>query len=179
MYNTSIIIYTRTHTISLIRVGLMATLVALFFVAVPTHAYFTTGQNAEALTGGALFTIDYSFGMEKHDVYLPFTAHNQSVALNTNAVSYAILDEDGAVVKGKVSAIVLSNATLGTDHMYKVAKGSAKKFTLVVVFIPEAPNAEKTYRLQVTNLPFNFDGTQQLQLNPSELKYYTTKSIKI
>lgn len=168
-----------SYTISLIRVGLMATLIALFFVAVPTHAYFTTGQNAEALTGGALFTIDYSFGMEKHDVYLPFTAHNQSVLPSTDAVSYTILDENNTAVPGKVSAIVLSNATLSTDQMYKVTPGSAKKFTLVVVFIPETKDTEKTYRLQVTNLPFNFDDTQQLQLNPSELKYYTTKSIKI
>ena len=168
-----------THTISLIRAGLMATLVALFFIAVPTHAYFTTAQSAEALTGGVLFTIDYSFGMKKHDVYLPFTAHNQSVAPSTDAVSYSILDEDGSVVAGKVSAIVLSDATLGTDFMYRVTKGSAKKFTLAVVFIPETKDAEKTYRLQVTNLPFNFDGTQQLQLNPSELTYYTTKSIGI
>ncbi len=168
-----------SHTISFTRIGLFSALCALAFLATPTHAYFTTAQSAEALTGGALFTIDYSFGMAKHDVYLPFHAHNQSVAPSADAVSYSILDEDGVVVAGKVSAIVLSNATLGTDGMYKAKKGGAKKFTLVVVFIPETKDTEKTYRLQVTNLPFNFDGTQQLQLNPSELKYYTTKSITL
>lgn len=168
-----------THTISFARIGLLGALLTLTFLATPTHAYFTTAQSAETLTGGALFTIDYSFGMAKHDVYLPFHAHNQSIVPSTDAVSYSILDEDGAVVAGKVSAIVLSNATLGTDGMYKAAKGAAKKFTLAVVFIPETKDAEKTYRLQVTNLPFNFDGTQQLQLNPSELTYYTTKSIGI
>ncbi len=168
-----------THTISSIRIGLLSTLLAFAFLATPTHAYFTTAQSAETLTGGALFTIDYSFGMAKHDVYLPFHAHNQSIAPSTDAISYSVLDEDGTPVAGKVSAIVLSNATLGADAMYKAKKGGAKKFTLAVVFVPEIKDAEKTYRLQVTNLPFNFDGTQQLQLNPSELKYYTTKSIEI
>lgn len=168
-----------THTISFVRIGLIGALLAIVFMGAPTHAYFTTAQSAEALAGGVLFTIDYSFGMEKHDVYLPFFAHNQSFAPSTSTVSYTILDENDNEVKGKVSAVVLSNATLGANGMYKAKKGSAKKFTLAVVLIPEASNPEKTYRLQVTNLPFNFDKSQQLQLNPSELKYYTTKSIAL
>jgi hypothetical protein len=168
-----------SHTITHIRLSVLGVLCALYFTATPTYAYFTTGQNAETLTGGALFTIDYTFGMTKHDVLMPFFAHEQGVAPSTDAVSYTILDEDNLAVPGKASAIILSTATLEKNGVYRVVKGGAKKFTLAVVFAPETPNPEKTYRLQVTNLPFNFDGTQQLQLNPSELKYYTTKSISM
>ncbi|QQR65285.1 hypothetical protein IPH92_01740 [Candidatus Kaiserbacteria bacterium] len=119
-----------THTISFVRIGFLGALLALIFIATPIHAYFTTAQSAEALTGGVLFTIDYSFGMAKHDVYLPFFAQNQSFAPSTSTVSYTILDENDKEVKGKFSAIVLSNATLGTNGMYKVKKGGAKNLHL-------------------------------------------------
>lgn len=168
-----------SSTITYHCIGIIIAFIAFFLCATPTHAYFTTGQHAEALTGGALFTIDYSFGAPKHDVYLPFSTHNSSTNKENTAVSYSILDEDGNDVKGKHSAIVLSNALLEKNGMYKVAKGIAKKFTLAVVFIPEIQNPDTTYRLQVTHLPFNFDGTQQLQLNPSELQYYTTKPLSL
>lgn len=168
-----------SSTITYHRIGLFLAFILFFLFATPTHAYFTTGQYAEALTGGGLFTIDYSFGVPNHDVYLPFATHNSSTTKEDTAVSYSILDENGNEIKGKLSAVVLSNALLEKNGMYKVAEGVAKKFTLVVVFIPDVKNPDTTYRLQVTHLPFNFDGTQQLQLNPSELQYYTTKPISL
>jgi hypothetical protein len=139
-----------------------------------THAYFTTGQKVVPLENGAsLFVIDYKFGHEKHEIQLPIMATTSSLKA-TNTVSYEIIDKDGHIIPGKVSAIALSNARLGEDKMYSIPKNTAKKFTLIAVFIPTDRSAEDDHRLQVTHLPFNFDRKQQLQLNPSELKYYTT-----
>lgn len=154
-------------------------LLSFFFTATETHAYFSSNQNAQSLGNGtALFTIDYSFGVGKHAIEMPITAQN-SEGKDTHVVSYSILDNDGAVVSGKTSGIVLSTAPITSAGMYLIPKGVSKKFTLVVLFTPEIKNPNKQNHLQVTNLPFNFDGTQQLQLNPSELQYYATKGISL
>ena len=75
--------------------------------------------------------------------------------------------------------MVLSTAKLNAEKMYVTQKNIGKKFTLAVFFTPEPYELEKKYRLQVNHLPFYFDGAQQLQLNPSELVYYTTKYISL
>ena len=138
-----------------------------------TSAYLTTSQKTiELNNGSALFLIEYEFGHEHHEMQMPFITKNTALEA-TNTLAYTILDKDGQEISGKSSAIILSNSTLGENMMYAVPKGFAKKFTLIVVFNPEASTTED-YRLQVTHLPFNFDGKQQLGLNAPELQYYTT-----
>jgi len=142
------------------------------------HAYFTTGQRAMVLdTHTALFLIDYAFGVKNHEVQLPIKASYLSTS--TDAVSYAIIDKNGNQVAGKTVGIVLSKTPITTHQMYATPKGKSGKFTLAVFFTPDTSETPNEFRLQVTNLPFSFDGTQQLQLNPSELQYYTTKLISI
>ena len=151
-------------------------IVALMCIPFSSHAYFTTGQSAESLEGGPmLFQVEYTFGTAKHDLHMPILARN-TVEKAQDAVSFAILNEQGERVQGTTVALVISHATY-RDNMYLIPKGVSQKMTLVVFFTPDVPSADETYRLQVTHLPFNFDGTQQLQLNDSELRYYTTKFI--
>ena len=150
-----------------------------FFSTQSTHAYFTTNQSAIVLSNHTvLFLIDYSFGTNKYEVTLPVRAQNSTVKQN-DTVSFSILDKDNKTVAGKTTSIVLSKATLNAQKMYTVPKKVGEKFTLAVFFTPEPYELEKEYRLQVTHLPFMFDGAQQLQLNPSELTYYTTKLISL
>ncbi len=169
-------------TLHLMRFIVLAFLLGLSFITFGTNqalAYFTTAQEAVALDNhSGLFLIDYTFGVAKHEVHLPVHAQNNGTN-SPSAVSFTILDENNAVVEGTATAVVLSNASLQRNGMYRVSKNLGRKFTLAVIFTPTTPKPEKTYRLQVTHLPFDFDGTQALQLNPSELKYYTTKPISL
>ncbi len=171
-----------TYTIiHLIRYSIVLLILLLSFFSIFTHkadAYLTTGQEAIAIDShSGLFSIDYEFGHESHEMHLPIFA-NLGGEQQTSRLTYQIIDETGREVSGKTAGIVFSNAPLGKS-MYEISKGVAKKFSLVVVFTPSENTSGHTYRLQVTNLPFSFDGSQQLQLNPSELKYYTTKSIAL
>ncbi len=137
-----------------------------------TQAYFTTSQKTIELdNGAALFLVDYEFGHKNHEIQMPFKIINAD-SKATDTLSFAIVDKDNGKIPGKASAIIVSNTPL-KKGLYSIPAGLQKKFTLIVVFTPSASTTED-YRLQVTNLPFNFDGKQQLQLNPSELKYYTT-----
>ncbi len=168
-------------TIHLVRFSILILVLFWSFIAwtVPSHAYFTTTQEAVALPShSGLFLIDYDFGAKKTDVRLPITALHANTA-SRSAVSYAILDENDAIVEGTVAGFVYSKAELQKDGMYFIPKGEARRLTLAVVFTPKVVDANKKYRLQVTYLPFTFGVTQELQLNPSELKYYTTKLISL
>lgn len=151
--------------------------VALSFLGLSTNtteAYFTTGQKVVHLENGAsLFLIEYKFGHEKHEIQLPVMATNTSEKA-TNTLTFAIVDKDGHEVPGKASAIALSNAKLGNNKMYSIPKNASKTAVLIAVFIPDQRDTKDDHRLQMTHLPFNFDGTQQLQLNPSELDHYVT-----
>lgn len=138
-----------------------------------TSAYNTTDQKTYELNNGsALFLIEYKFGHQNHEVEMPFKNVNAD-SKATDTLAYTILDKEGHEITGKSSAIILSNSRLEKDRMYVTPKGIAKPFTLIVVFTPSA-SSTPDYRLQVTHLPFNFDGNQQLELNPTELQYYTT-----
>jgi hypothetical protein len=172
--------YATIHFVRYITLSILLT-VSFLLLAIPrAEAYFTTNQEAVAFDdGSAIFLIEYAFGVKNRDVHMPVFAQYSNNKAST-AVSYAVFDESGAEVEGTAAGIVLSSATLDRSGMYIVPKGTAKKFTLAVVFTPRIPaQTEKKYRLQVMHLPFSFDGIQQLQLNPSELKYYTTKLIAL
>ncbi len=160
---------------------LTAFLFVSFFIITGTkaQAYFTTGQEAVRLNDtSVLFSIEYRFGHGKNDIHMPVFAQNTTEG-TTTTVSYTILDADGNQVPGTATGIVFSKAKLTKDAEYVVQKKEARAFTLMVIFTPETPAPEKEYRLQVTYLPFTFNGTHQLQLNPSELTYYTTKYIAL
>ncbi len=153
--------------------------VALLYTSVPaTHAYLTTKQ--ESLVANdqtVLFLVEYKFGHEKYDVLMPVAAKSSKDPIK-NTVSYTVIDEAGNPVKGSSYGIVLSRARY-ENGLYHTGKGLGRTFTLVVAFTPEMSSASHTYQLQVTHLPFNFDGTTPLQLNPSELQYYQTPLITL
>jgi hypothetical protein len=168
-------------TIHLARFIIITLILFVSFVAFvsPSHAYFTTKQETIALPShSGLFLIDYDFGVKKSDVRLPVSAVHTSSS-SRNAVSYTILDQNNTAVEGTVAGFVYSKAKLQKNGMYFIPKNQAQRLTLAVVFTPKVVDANKQYRLQVNYLPFTFNGTQELQLNPSELKYYTTKLISL
>lgn len=149
------------------------TLVTLILIPHQTEAYFTTAQKEIDLGNGTgLFLIEYRFGMEKRDVQLPVLTRRGEKKLR-DTVSYEIVNKDGEKAKGVANGFVLSTAKIDKDRMYVAKRGEAQTFTLAVFFTPETPDMDE-YRLQVTYLPFTFNKKQELQLNPSELTYYTT-----
>lgn len=167
-------------------VGVFLGLLLTVLISLPSvaSAYFTTSQKALPLEDGssALFLIEYRFGTNKHDVHMPILTE-VGTERKTGFVSYEIIDGNGNPVRGTMKGIVLSSTPI-KERMYVIPKGLGKNFTLVVVFTPEpavptVSSLPKSYRLQVTQLPFSFNGTQELQLNPSELKYYTTELIEL
>ena len=172
---------TKNHFFSpalLVNVFILLTI----FLAIPSisSAYFTTAQSEMKLgADSALFLIDFSFGTAQHEVQIPILATQSSETPKSDAVAYTIFDEDGNTAIGTASAIVLSKASINKSGKYSVAKGLSQNFTLAVVFTPTVVTKVNEYRLQVTHLPFTFDGTQELQLNPSELTYYTTDLLEI
>ncbi|HEX4799144.1 MAG TPA: hypothetical protein VFV22_01265 [Candidatus Paceibacterota bacterium] len=169
-----------THTMIHTYVTLMIVIFAGMFLLLPTntHAYFTTNQKAISLNSHTgLFLIEYAFGTKKYDITMPVQATTSSIKDDT-VLGYEIRDTHGDVVHGKTQAIILSNATLGRDGMYHIQKGTAQKMLLAVFFTPDTPQRD-AYNLQVTHLPFQFDETQKLQLNPSELIYYKTPATEL
>ncbi len=164
-----------THITPAVRI-LVLVLVLLGGLSIPgaSHAYFTTNQEAIPVGGGALFTIEYAFGVGKHTLHMPIFTERGTERKNST-LSYEILDGEGNPGGGKAVGIVLSSAPV-SGLEYVVSRGIKRHFTLLVAYAPEKPGE---YRLQVTQLPFSFDGTQQLQLNPSELTYYATKLIPL
>jgi hypothetical protein len=169
--------YTFIHTFKFILFVVLLFISFLGFTH-SSHAYFTTAQKEIDLGNGTgLFLIDYSFGMTKHEVVLPITASHTNTKA-TNTLEFSVVDTNNESVPGKISAIVLSHANITDSGFYITKKGSSSRFTLAVFFTPDMKGVGE-YRLQVTSLPFNFDGKQQLQLNPSELTYYTTKSLAL
>lgn len=151
-----------------------------FFVAQPASAYFTTKQTAVAVTPStALYSIEYAFGLEDKDIYMPIIAERGlDHGSDEKKLGYT-LREDGIeeIKHGKSVAVVFANAPI-VDGMYKLEKGKAHTMTLVVVYTAGAQTQENEYAVQVDELPYYIaseDGTMQyLKLNPSELQYYIT-----
>ena len=138
------------------------------------EAYETTNQAAFATQDGktGVYLIAFEFGHEKYDIHMPLSAF-KSTAVSNPYVSYSIVDNEEEQAKGDSVGLVLSTARL-QNGMYVVPKGKKMKFTLIAFYTPSADETESDFRLQVNHLPFSFNGAQKLQLNVSELKYYTT-----
>jgi len=162
-------------------------LAALVFAALPhaSEAYFTTNQAAIKLNQTtALFAIEYSFGLEKSDIYMPVLAvRNLTEENSRSTVGYSVREESETVTtEGTAAGIVLSKAPI-VDGMYKLEKGESHKMTLVVLYTTSSDAHEEDYALQMDWLPYNVDhnsgSLQELQLNPSELQYYVTKEVEL
>lgn len=171
--------YATIHTFKFILLFTLIGVAFFIFMIPKAGAYFTTAQKEIDLGNGTgLFLIEYKFGMNKYEVHMPVFAQ-QGTEKSNSMVSYEIMNEDDEVVSGKAVGIVLSSTPVSEQLTYVTPKGSSKTFVLAVFFTPETRSETEKYRLQVTHLPFQFDGKQQLQLNPSELKYYTTNLISL
>jgi hypothetical protein len=170
-----------THTSHTTTLRGIFVAVSILFFCLPfyTQAYFTTAQKEVDLKNGSgLFLIEYAFGMEKKEVSLPIFVSREG-EVQKSLVSYEIRNEDNELVSdGNSFGIVLSGAPIEKNGMYVIPKGEAHKLVLAVFFTPLTSNTD-SYRLQVSNLPFLFDGAQELSLNPSELKYYTTQLLPL
>lgn len=142
------------------------------------EAYFTTDQNAFTVDNKTgVFTIDFSFGHASHDITIPVSAQPMSlVESETATLGYTITATDGKPVNGRMMGIVLSSDAPVSNGFYKIKKGESATFTLLMLFVPDTKES-RTYTASVSQLPFTFDGKQGLQLNPSELTYYTTPEL--
>lgn len=157
----------------------------LLAVGVPntSHAYFTTKQTAHAFTPTtAVFAIEYAFGLNDYDIYMPVLAERAEDG-DSNKINYTLIENDD-VVKTKGTTLGMAVAKLPiVDGMYKIEKGTAQKMTLYVVLTTPSDTLEDDYALQVTHLPYFVDkgGKEKVMeyLNPSELQYYLTKEIEL
>ncbi len=150
-------------------------LVILFFALVPSlgEAYFTTGSNQFSLDGKiGVFIIDYRFGHEKYDLTMPLHAV-RGTTVDTTALTFDVVDESGNPGKGTAYGVILSEAPHAGGY-YVTPKGSAHSFRLLVLYARDKTEGNKVFRTQVVGLPFAFKGVQELSLNESELKKYTT-----
>jgi hypothetical protein len=169
----------KTHYIS----GAL-TAIALFAFAPHADAYFTTNQIASVINEhAAVFAIQYEFGHEKNDIYMPIAVERDLLWENDQKkVGYSLRNDEEVVQGGTTAGLVLSSAPI-VDGMYKIAKGTVEKMTLFVVLTTPADAHEMDYALQVDALPYFMDRgedeLQRLQLNPSELQYYVTKEIEL
>lgn len=170
--------YVTTHTLKLTLVFIALTLSFFLGATSKAHAYVATDEAALRVgDSAALFVIEYEFGRENEEMFMPILAKEGTSRID-NTLSYVILDENDEEVHGKSTGIVISNARI-EDGSYVTPLHEAKKFLLFVLFVPETMDGLQEYRMQVTQLPFSLDGEIEQQLNPSELKQYKTSSIEI
>jgi len=153
-------------------------LIVFAFIALPfggAEAYFTTDQSAfRMVDGAALYLIEFKFGHGNYEIRIPVKA-NGTTEHSREFLSYGLYNRHNGLTENAVSAgIVLGDAQIENGE-YVIPKGSRKTLTLLVV----ASSLERDTRLQVEYLPFTFDGKQELQLNPSELEYYTTELVAL
>lgn len=150
----------------------------LFVFPFQTEAYETTNQRSIPLTdSSALFVIDFSFGHERYDVYVPFLTTYGEQQKN-NSLSYSIQNNEGEDVIGSATGVVLSSANI-VNGMYRIPKGVKQHFSLVVLVQLDENDIGAEYWTKVHHLPFTFSTTQQLGLNPSELTAYKTPAIRL
>ena len=153
---------------------------AAFFFCIFTgisEAYTTTGQFAYSPNGHmGIYMTEFTFGHGDHDVYIPVLALRDQT-IREDALSYTVTDEDGGIAEGTIAGIVASRATY-KNGFYVVPRGTRETFTLLTIFTPKSETSAN-YQTAVTHLPFNFDGSQSLKLNPSELQYYVTPLLEL
>ena len=148
-------------------------IIMIFGFSSVTNAYHSTNQQAYTLDNKTSYhVIDFVFGHTNNDIYIPVSATNSTNHTN-NALSYEIMNDEGEKVRGLNYGIVLSDAERRGDF-YFIPKGVRKSFSLFVSFTIDERDIGANYTVGATHLPFIFNNTQQLQLNPGELQYYKT-----
>lgn len=136
-------------------------------------AYNTTHQESFTVDGKTVvYVIDYAFGHEKYNLTMPMHAVNTHTTA-TNTLGYEVRTKDGIQGKGKAVGIVLSKAQL-ENSIYTTKKGVLTDFRLLVLYTILPGETAEDFSLHVTHLPFSFKGVQDLELNASELRAYTT-----
>ncbi len=158
--------------------------VALFIPNL-SFAYLTTDQTAHRINDNTfLYTISYRFGSTDRELYMPIGATRNNGEAN-EYLNYNILNGDLKTNIGTSSSIVLTTdedvRIKGAE--YHIPRGKDAVFTLVTLLrvdeseINEVANFSKI----VSSLPFKMVGNDKTidgHLNPSELQYYRTPSIK-
>ena len=166
---------------SLTRVTLPVFLFVVFFsfTGKSAEAYTLQSHDEIRIGNSVLFLLNFGFGHEKHTIEIPALADSDDTHTR-NALSYRVVNEDNDVAIGTAHGIVLSATGIGKDGMYSSEKNEGVLYTLAVLFTPEEiKTTDESYRVMVTHLPFTFDRTIQLQLNPSELTYYVSDFISL
>jgi hypothetical protein len=144
------------------------------------HGYVTTDQSALRISDSmALFGIEYMFGHEKYDFYMPVRAErNQPFGTKNNHIGFEVR-KNGEVLEseGKAFGVVIANMPFTTDEYYKISAGSARKMTLYVVLEADKDEETANYQIAVTDLPF-YRGVNRdyMHLNEVELRNYTSPS---
>jgi hypothetical protein len=151
---------------------------ALVILPLPSSAYFTTAQHALiANDTTALFLIEFTFGHGKYDVSIPIRAL-RGVQNAVGTVRFEVVDDEKENAQGTVNSVILSRASV-REGMYVIPRGETATFTLVVFYTRAPEETERTFKAQVTHLPFVFGSSQRLSLNPSELESYRTQFITL
>lgn len=157
--------------ISTIAIGALC---LLLVSPLTTFGYYTTAQSAQRATDQtALYAIDFYFGFQNEDVYIPVVTQRTDVNDPTNPyVGYTFTtSEGGDTGSGTATGLVFSNLEI-VDNMYKVPAGQRGYFTLFVALTLDETENKAKYGLQVTNLPFKKVGaskTEEFGLNIHEL----------
>jgi hypothetical protein len=147
----------------------------LLFTASPVHAYFTTNQQSFSVDGKVgVYVIDFAFGHEKHEISMPVQAL-RGTTTGQKALGFEMLSGNNEIGTGDAVAIVLSDLK-HKNAMYTVPKGKKATFRLLMLYTYGEHETLDTFNAQVTHLPFAFRGVQDLYLNESELRAYTTKT---
>ena len=145
------------------------------------NAYVTTSQSVARINEtSALFSITYSFGHSEHETYLPVWAtRSQAWGSQSNSIGYEVLKSGKVTETASTIGVVISDTSITLDDMYQIAKGKSQSLTLYVVLTTENNTPIDNYSIRVTDLPFYWDKSREyMKLNPSELKYYQTPTIK-
>lgn len=154
----------------------------LFILPFTASAYTSTGARVQKINETtAIFFIDYAFGHEDHDLYLPILAErDQAHGTEAKTIGFEILAEsEERTAVGSVQALALSKAPI-EDGMYKAPKGYKTPFTLAVILTTSDDTIETDYAVRATDLPFYMGEKQEYQhLNVSELQYYMTPEVEL
>lgn len=159
-------------------IGALALLMTLYPAS--ADAYTTTGQRVQKINETtAIFFINYAFGHENYDLYLPILAkRDQEHGTETKTIGFEVLAESEERTEiGTVQALALSKASI-ENGMYKVPKGHKLPFTFAAILTTDEGAIETDYAVRITDLPF-FMGAESERLNPSELAYYITPEVEL
>lgn len=153
---------------------------ALLLSPLGASAYETTDQRAIKINETtAIYFIEYKFGHENHDFYMPVLAErDQEHGSEVKSIGFEVLEDGEEPTEiGSTQAIVLSNTPI-SNGMYKVPKGFSSTFTLAVILTTDEDDFENDYAIRVTDLPFySGDDLEYMRLNTSELQHYVTDEI--